>query len=75
MSGTTRVFRIRRSVVVEGERVGEWNWMICDSCLTEIETLRDNLNCPHCNATFHYFCFEALRKSKGRCPKCRIEIE
>lgn len=74
MPGASGSVKIRRSAVVEGERVGEWNWMVCDSCLTEIESLTDQLNCPHCNASFHHFCYEALRKSKGRCPKCRIEI-
>ncbi|MEN3048264.1 MAG: hypothetical protein ABDH63_05735 [Candidatus Caldarchaeales archaeon] len=71
----SRTVRIRRAAIVKGERVGEWNWMVCDSCLTEIESSGEQVRCPHCGAVFHGFCYEALKRSKGKCPKCRIEIE
>ncbi len=69
------VRRFRTPVVVEGRMVGEWSWGgVCDSCLLEIDPSHTTSRCPHCGAVFHSFCYTALLSSKGRCPKCKMEL-
>lgn len=69
------VRRLRTPVVVEGRKVGEWFWgVVCDACLVEIDQAHEVTRCPHCGAVFHSFCYTALLSSKGRCPKCKMEL-